>query len=244
MGFKSNELDSKLKSEQQWHEAVSDIYNNKEANKKIVATFVNPFSYQILQSQPALYKQFNYIFSDGALHTKLHNKFCENKINRVSFDFSSIAKDTLLRAEKEHLKVAFIGGKPEHADELPHKMKALFPRLNIAYCRDGYFNSDDEKQSCFNGLQALSPDIVIVGMGTPLQEHFLLQCLNRLKDTKEFYTCGGFLEQTATKGDYYHPVVKKLGLRWLQRALLHSHVRQRILKDYPKFVFSYIKSHL
>ncbi len=44
------------------------------------------------------------------------------------------------------------------------------------------------------------PDILVVGMGTPLQEEFLLKCVDKLTSVKEFYTCGGFLEQTASKG--------------------------------------------
>lgn len=236
-----NLLDEKLVSKSDWIYKVSGI---RSGEQKVVATFVNPFSYPILINKPELYNQFNFIFSDGSLHTKLHNLFCENKIDRVSFDLSSIARDTLLRAQEQQLKVAFIGGKPEHADALPTKLLSLFPNLIISYCRDGYFNLQDDKQHCFTELVKCSPDIVIVGMGTPLQEKFLLECVERVESAKEFYTCGGFLEQTATKGDYYHPLVKKLGLRWLQRAIMHKHVRDRLIKDYPRFIVKYCRSHV
>ena len=236
-------LNSKFLSKKDWQEKVKQLTCLSNGSDKIIATFLNPFSYPILINKPELYNQFNFIFSDGSLHTKLHNLFCENKIDRVSFDLSSIAKDTLLRAQKQQLKVALIGGKPEHADVLPAKLLALFPNLIISYCRDGYFNVEDEKQHCFIELESCSPDIVIVGMGTPLQEKFLLECVERVESAKEFYTCGGFLEQTATKGDYYHPLVKKLGLRWLQRAFIHKHVRDRLIKDYPRFIVRYCLSH-
>lgn len=242
MKYVESDLDKKIVSKNVWEKKLEKIYTTV-GREKIIATFVNPFSYPILINKPDLYNQFNLIFSDGLLHTKLHNIFCKNKIDRVSFDLSSIAKDTLLRAQEQQLKVALIGGKPEHADALPTKLLALFPNLIISYCRDGYFNLEDEKQRCFIELVNSSPDIIIVGMGTPLQEKFLLECVERVESAREFYTCGGFLEQTATKGDYYHPLVKKLGLRWLQRAIMHKHVRERLIRDYPLFIFKYCLSH-
>lgn len=238
-----HELDGQIVSKSAWEQKVNEVYL-ADSGEKIIATFVNPFSYPILLDKPDLSSRFNLIFSDGALHTKLHNIFCKNKIDRVSFDLSSIAQDTLIRAQKNQLKVAFIGGKPEHANALPGKLLELFPGLNIALCRDGYFNGEQEKAECIKELHTLEPDIVIIGMGTPLQEEFLLKAVESVSSAREFYTCGGFLEQTATKGDYYHPLVKKLGLRWLQRACMHSHVRNRLLKDYPKFLIQYIKKHI
>ena len=243
MASNFTKLNNKFASKKDWQERVMQLYLPNNNPDKIIATFVNPFSYPILQNEPELCQAFDMIFSDGSLHTKLHNLFCKNKIDRVSFDLSSIAKDTLLRAQEQQLKVALIGGKPEHADALPTKLLSLFPNLVISYCRDGYFHSEAEKQCCFTELENSTPDIIIVGMGTPLQEKFLLQCVERVESAREFYTCGGFLEQTATKGDYYHPLVKKLGLRWLQRAIMHKHVRERLIRDYPRFIFKYSLSH-
>ncbi len=76
-------------------------------------------------------------------------------------------------------------------------------------------------------------------MGTPLQEEFLIR-IKKAINIKILITCGGFLTQTSMFGDYYHPIIKKLGLRWLQRAILHKHVRDRLIKVYPEFLLSYL----
>ena len=86
----------------------------------------------------------------------------------------------------------------------------------------------------------LKPEVVLVGMGTPYQERFSINLKQQLNNPAVIITCGGFLTQTSIKPDYYHPVVKKLGLRWLQRMILHKHVRERVLNKYPKFTVSYL----
>lgn len=237
---KNKVLDSKLRSKADWSRKQLEAYH--EDGLPLVATFVNPFSYQLLADRAELLSYFNLILSDGILHTKLHNYYCKNKIDRVSFDLSSIANDVLERASEKALKVAFIGGKQSHIEVLEENLLRLFPNLIVSYTSNGYMD-ESKKIECITELKSCSPDIVIVGMGTPLQEEFLISCIKNGVEAKEFYTCGGFIEQTATKGDYYHPVVKKLGLRWLQRAVMHSHVRKRLIIDYPRFVYKYIKGH-
>ena len=79
-------------------------------------------------------------------------------------------------------------------------------------------------------------------MGTPYQERFSVSLKKLLTSPATIITCGGFLTQTSIKADYYHPLIKKLGLRWLQRMVMHKHVRDRVLKKYPKFIFYYLYS--
>lgn len=80
-------------------------------------------------------------------------------------------------------------------------------------------------------------------MGTPYQENFA-QIIKSLNDKGiVVLTCGGFLTQTSMRADYYYPLIKKLGLRWLQRIVMHQHVRQRVIKDYPKFLLTYLYEH-
>jgi N-acetylglucosaminyldiphosphoundecaprenol N-acetyl-beta-D-mannosaminyltransferase len=80
-------------------------------------------------------------------------------------------------------------------------------------------------------------------MGTPYQEDFALLAKKFLKSSF-IITCGGFLTQTSIRPDYYSPLVKRLGLRWLQRAIYHKHVRRRLIVDYPKFMIRYIVGKL
>ncbi|EJL7009021.1 WecB/TagA/CpsF family glycosyltransferase, partial [Vibrio cholerae] len=116
-----------------------------------------------------------------------------------------------------------------------------YPKLKINYRRNGFFNNKIEVEDIvFNVLKS---DFIILGLGTPKQEDFS-SYLHSIYPGKIIFTCGGFITQTAIKNDYYFPIVKKLGLRWLQRAIMHKHVRRRLLYDYPIFFYKYIKCKL
>src|SRR5690606_4597421 len=93
----------------------------------------------------------------------------------------------------------------------------LYPDLKILGSRSGYFSDDQEKNDFLMHLAAVDPDIVVVGMGTPFQEEFLVK-LTQLRWSGMGFTCGGFFHQTAKKGSSYYPRwVDKLQLRWLYR---------------------------
>ncbi|MGS0683092.1 WecB/TagA/CpsF family glycosyltransferase [Shewanella sp. 125m-7] len=228
-------LENKFKS-------ADDIYSILEhqgGSGKIVS-FVNPFSYTFISSNNRLVQKVDYWFSDGALLCFFSNIFRrDNKITRASFDFSSLAGIVFDFCERNTLNVAVVGGACLEIESAIINLKVIHPRLNVVYKRDGYFSTDEFAQVSHE-INSSEVDVLIVGMGTPLQEEFSVFCNEKVKNIRLTFTCGGFISQTAIKGDYYHPLIKKFGLRWLQRAYMHSHVRQRLFKDYPVFIFRYL----
>jgi N-acetylglucosaminyldiphosphoundecaprenol N-acetyl-beta-D-mannosaminyltransferase len=62
-------------------------------NSASIVTFVNTFSYYKLLDSNCSIDKIDYIFVDGYLQVVLHNLFHKKKINRASFDFSSLAND-------------------------------------------------------------------------------------------------------------------------------------------------------
>ncbi|EPF5080519.1 WecB/TagA/CpsF family glycosyltransferase [Vibrio cholerae] len=232
----------KMNFEQKIHDLdfFLKLIDNYEANKKV--SFVNPFSYSVLCKNSDIINGVDYWFSDGALLTSLINIFARKKIvDRVSFDFSSIADTFFKKAVEKNWRLAIVGAKDDEIAIAVNYITSIYPGLNICYYRDGYF--DIYNDDIYHQLELSQADTLLVGMGTPYQEQFIIEAGNRLNLSLGI-TCGGFLTQTAMKGDYYHPVVKKLGLRWLQRAILHKHVRKRIFHDYPTFIVKYIFSRL
>ncbi|GAA4496406.1 WecB/TagA/CpsF family glycosyltransferase [Pseudaeromonas paramecii] len=204
-----------------------------------LVTFVNPVSFYGFKAMAGR-EEFNYVFSDGALLTRLHNLFFhQHKIARISFDFSSIAGDVLAYAAQQGLRVVMVGGSQEDTSAVSLVLAQRFAKLNFAVY-PGFFASEDDRDNFIVQMNDYPPDIVVCGMGFPRQELFLLRCKALLKQPFVGFTCGGFISQTALRPDYYPAWVKRFGLRWLQRAILHSHVRQRLLVDYPAFLVKYL----
>ena len=88
-------------------------------------------------------------------------------------------------------------------------------------------------------IKNLNPDIVICGMGTPLQEHFLAD-LQKLGWGGIGYTCGGFLHQTARDIQYYPEWIDKYNIRWIYRIYDEPKLFKRYFWEYPKFFVYFI----
>jgi len=232
-------IDCKIKSKEYFMELLKTPCEITQ-----LVTFVNPFSYSVFLDNSELLKNFDALFVDGSLLVLMNNIFCRTKVKRLSFDFTSIASDVFNHCQDKDLSIAFIGASE---DELPMALSnilLLHPELHISYSRNGYFNNEKDYQKCINNLMESKSDIVVIGMGSPLQEKFSVMLKNANTDISCVFTCGGFLTQTAISCEYYHPIIKKLGLRWLQRAIMHDFVRDRLIKHYPVFVVKYIYNHV
>lgn len=206
-------------------------------------TFVNPFSYYILENS-SLHDEFDFIFVDGISLVKIYNFFHKTNITRYSFDFTSLAPITFDYCSSNQLKVALVGGRESEISNANNLLKSMYPKLKIVYSRNGFFDDDVQFLSAINEMKSLSVDVVISGMGTPYQELFLIKCRANIPSMKYGFTCGGFLSQISHNPEYFHPLFDKLNLRWLQRFVRHSYVRKRLLKDYPLFFFRYFKENI
>ena len=233
-------LDGKVNSKEEYYKAISLPFRKHPLR----VTFVNAFNFGILAKRKKTIGSFDFVFSDGALYCFLYNFFNDKKIIRASFDFSSLAKDVFDRAQSNNMTIALIGGECGVSEKAQANFEKLYPNIKIIYTRDGFFKSEHDERVFFDSVISLKPDIILIGMGAPLQENMVMKICNNCDFRGEIYTCGGFLEQSSLKPDYYHPIIKKSGARWLQRAIMHSHVRKRLIIDYPRFIFQYCKYHL
>lgn len=64
----------------------------------------------------------------------------------------------------------FVGGTDEVINKTIEKIKSEFPDINIIGYRNGYFNTDQDRQNLINSIARQKPDIIFVAMGSPKQE--------------------------------------------------------------------------
>ena len=205
-----------------------ELIKNKN-NNKMITTFLNPFSYLLARSNKDQLSHFN-INIDGGLLVILLNLF-GFKYKRKSFDMTSLAPVVFNDAIKNSKSIYFIGSKPKVIDLAIKNIQDQFPKLNICGYRDGYIN-DNEIVVVLDIINSLKADYVICGMGTPLQEQFLIDLKNS-GWTGKGYTCGGFLHQTAAGIRYYPNWVNTLGLRAFFRMYDEPKLIRRYFIDYP-----------
>jgi exopolysaccharide biosynthesis WecB/TagA/CpsF family protein len=201
--------------------------------KSSLITFLNPFSYMLVRNSNSQLEAFN-VEIDGGMLVLILNVF-GFKCKRKSFDMTSLAPLVFNDAIEKNRSVYFIGTKPKIIDLAINNIQQQFPELNICGYRDGYLASNKDREFVFSEINTLKADCVICGMGTPLQEQFLIDLRNSGWDGQG-YTCGGFLHQTANGIHYYPSWVNNLGLRAFYRMYDEPQLIKRYFIDYPKAI--------
>lgn len=208
-------------------------------NKKRLVTFLNPYSYLIARCNVDSFCQFDEIHCDGFVLANLM-ALVGNRCHRVSFDMTSLAPVVFHDASESGMRIYFVGSEPGVADKAVEKIKSEYPVLLVCGVRHGYFSSSCERENFIEELANQKPDIVVVGMGAPLQERFLIDLRNSGWEGIG-YTCGGFFHQTARGGTQYYPEwMNRFNLRWIYRMIDEPKLVRRYFIDYPKFMVYFL----
>ena len=83
------------------------------------------------------------------------------------------------RAHKTGRSIYLVGSKQEVIEQVVERLNAEFPSIRIAGFRNGYLNSEEEKQQLIEDIVAQRPDVVFVAMGSPKQELLMEEILQR-----------------------------------------------------------------
>lgn len=212
------------------HQLVDD-YEGREG----IFSFVNPYSMMKLKNQGDWLKKVDGWHVDGISLVKWLSWSLGRPLNRYSFDDTSLAPIVFRRASQEAWRVVLIGSDSISIENSVRKLKEQYD-LNIVYFRNGFFSGLLERESCLMQINELNPDLVVVGMGAPLQEKFLVDLVG-LGWRGRGYTCGGYFHQLGGSVDYaYYPNwMNKMNLRWLFRMVDEPKLIRRYMLDYPIF---------
>jgi N-acetylglucosaminyldiphosphoundecaprenol N-acetyl-beta-D-mannosaminyltransferase len=203
-------------------------------------TFINPYSYYIARKQNLdIYKSFDLICFDGVLFVRLI-RFLWNVLSpRISFDMTSLAPEVFSFISKTDKSIYFIGSTQDNILKFITNIRDQYPNMKIAGFRNGYFKKK-EKYSFFKEIESLSPNVVVVGMGTPNQDILIAELKNILTNTS-LYSCGGFFHQSGKGVKYYPKWIDRLNLRWLYRMYDEPILLKRYFRYYPVGVFLFLK---
>ncbi len=141
----------------------------------------------------------------------------------------------------------FLGAKPGIAQTAADRMIARFPELKIVGVRDGYFNKDNghpDNEAVLADINAARPNILIVGMGMPMQERWLLDNWNRI-DANIALTGGAVFDYISGDLKRAPTWMTDNGLEWLGRLLIEPRrLWQRYIVGNPVFLARVIRERL
>ena len=198
-------------------------------------TFLNPYSYVLFRKNIQELYGFR-VEIDGILLAILLGAVLNRKIVRRSFDSTSLAPVIFENAERSGDKVAIIGSSEVAVQGFRENIERSFPKLNIVYSRNGFFDMNEDVDGILDQLEELTFDLLIVGMGSGRQEAFMRKARSRFEFCYKAFSCGGFIHQTINGMDYYPPLINKLQLRIFYRLFRERKLWRRHLKYYPLFL--------
>jgi N-acetylglucosaminyldiphosphoundecaprenol N-acetyl-beta-D-mannosaminyltransferase len=141
----------------------------------------------------------------------------------------------LARAESEGLKVYLLGGKPRVIEDCVHRLLAKHPDLRIAGFHHGHFLPEEE-ESIVEEINARGPHILLVALGTPLQERWIARNSAYLK-VGVCIGVGGlfnFLSGTEARAPFW---MRRLGIEWLYRFMQDPRAKwSRVFIEIPTFL--------
>ena len=203
--------------------SVNQIFESKGK----VYTFLNPVSYLTALDNKELFGQMDGIFADGGLLVKAIKMLYAKVVTRRSFDMTSMAPELFAYAVEHDKTIYIVASKQEQVEKAVEIFLERYPEVKFAGYRNGYFSSEEEMNKEAKHITELKPDFLIVGMGSLMQEKFLLKVKNAGYQGIGF-TCGGFIHQTSKNEiDYYPAWVDKINLRFVYRMWKEPHTRKR-----------------
>lgn len=193
-----------------------------ESGSGRVYTCVNPYSYHLVRRYPHLYESMDGLFVDGMIMCWLIRILWGKRVPRLSFDMSGMAVDlfSFLNDKGNKRTIYFIGAKQNALEGSIKQFRENYPEMKIAGYRNGYFTDNCDRDKAIADIIQSNCDFAVIGMGSPLQEQFVLD-LKSAGFKGIAFTCGGFLHQSAHSINYYPEWVNKYNLRAFYR-LFHE----------------------
>lgn len=221
-------------------DGLNENYTDVFERKGCCYSFLNPYGYNLMRKNASAFEKLDGVFFDGILLCFFYNLFYGKRVIRKSFDMTTVGKDLFNYVSTSAKTIYFIGAKENEVEKACEKYKEYFPNLNIAGFRNGYFSSDEERDSVIDGIISLNPDFVIVGMGAIIQEEFVVDLKEKGFNGISF-TCGGFIHQTSDKLHYFPDWANRLHMRSFYRLYKEKATRKRFSKTIFDFPYNFVK---
>ncbi len=115
------------------------------------------------------------------------------------------------------LKAFLLGAAPGVAERAAQRLTEKYPNLQIVGTQHGYFHPDENDQ-VLEVIRQVQPDMVLIGLGVPRQERWMLENRQKL-DVPVMMGVGGCFDVWAGRLRRAPQRWRQLGLEWFYRLL-------------------------
>jgi N-acetylglucosaminyldiphosphoundecaprenol N-acetyl-beta-D-mannosaminyltransferase len=143
-----------------------------------------------------------------------------------------------LSAQKGY-RVYLLGAAPGVPEAAAERLRLIHPGCNIVGTRHGYFPASDD-QVVAEEVAKAEPDILLVAMGIPRQEKFILATQSIIK-AKIAVGVGGSFDVWSGRAKRAPLIIQKMKLEWLWRLLLNPSKISKA-RTLPRFAWRVLKS--
>ena len=209
---------------------------------------VNVHCLNLCYEDPALRAFLNgadVVFCDGAgvmLAARLLGRRIPERITYADWAWRLAAF-----AEAQGFSMYLLGAGPGVTEEAARRLRAQHPALEIAGVRHGFFDrapGSPENEAVVGEINAARPDILLVGLGMPVQEYWLMENRSRL-DAGVLLTGGAVFDYVSGRLRRGPRLLTENGFEWLARLLVEPRrLWRRYLLGIPLFLVRVIRQLL
>lgn len=198
-------------------EAV-DWITQTQADKTNIGFFVNVHSINLSISDPSFFNQLsnaNALFADGSGMRLAAKKagFLLNGNNNGTDMLPHLCKSCV----ESKQSLYFFGAQPGIAEQAANALCKKYPGLNIAGTKHGY-NKDNNAEQIIESINNSGCDILLVAMGSPVQEQWLLEHRDKLH-CKTALAVGGLFDFYSGNISRSPLWLREIGMEWVWRLL-------------------------
>ena len=209
---------------------------------------VNAHCLNLCHGDPALRDFFgraDVVFCDGSgvvLAARILGRRLPQRIT-----YADWIEDLAALAAAEDHSLFFLGARPGVAAEAAKNLRRRHPALKLVGVRDGGFDprtGGTENEAVLAEIRSANPDILLVGLGMPLQERWLMANLHRL-DVGVALTGGAVFDYASGRLRRGPRVLTDNGFEWLARLLAEPRrLWRRYLLGNPLFLARVLRQRL
>ena len=198
-------------------EVLALLSKDIDSGRSIELFFLNAHCFNLAQKDREYFDILNscdYLLNDGngiKIASKIEKLVLKKNLNGTDF-IPEIAE----MAAKKGYKIFLLGAKDGIAEEAAVKLKEKFEGLQIAGVHSGY-GLDESVLEMINNSKA---DILIAGMGVPMQEKWIRENKSKLGSVKLFVGGGAILDFLSQRIRRAPLFMRKFGLEWVFRLCL------------------------